>query len=136
MTMAKTAIDRDLSSLSIDRFEVDAFSMEKRKFGAGCFTCTKDSSKELKGHRVWDGKPRTMGTLEFVLRYVQIFSRMSPDDKALLIQQLQSLPNAPVVVRSRLREESDLPVCCECDDVAMLYFNRECAEMEPMTVRR
>lgn len=100
MVMVEVPLD-DVSPLNVDRFEVDAFSLDKRKRKfAGCFVRKRiDSSDDFEDRCIWDRKPRLMSTLEFVLRYVQIFSRMSPDDKALLIQQLQSLPNAPIVVR-------------------------------------
>lgn len=36
---------------------------------------------------------------EYCLRFCRVFSRMTPDDKALLVQQLQELPLNPVIVR-------------------------------------
>lgn len=83
--------------LLLDSFDVDAFSSAKRvEFSAGC-RFQKLKTAVFGGQRKWDSKPRTMGTLEFILRYFQIFSRMSPDDKELLVQQLQALPNHPIV---------------------------------------
>ena len=39
----------------------------------------------------------TISLFEFILRHGQVFSRMTPDDKALLVTSLQSLPRSPLV---------------------------------------
>ncbi|KAH0486629.1 MAG: uncharacterized protein KVP18_001682 [Porospora cf. gigantea A] len=39
----------------------------------------------------------TISLFEFILRHGRVFSRMTPDDKALLVTSLQSLPRSPLI---------------------------------------
>lgn len=94
---ASKSMVNDPCPLNVDRFEVDAFSPVRRaRFPPSCKPRKVDTFTSDR-FRKWDSKPQSMLTLEFILRFFQIFSRMSPDDKALLIQQLQSLSNHPIV---------------------------------------
>lgn len=93
--VAASGSNCDLSPLSLDRLEVAAFCAEEKKLSGSCLACRR-AFRSINAVRC-DKTNRSMNTLEFVLRYFQIFSRMSPDDKALLIQKLQGLSNFPVV---------------------------------------
>lgn len=97
---SKATVDRS-PTVASECFQVDACGIvtTKRQHMVTCLPCNKSSrAVELGFAYKWDHKPRSMNTLEFVLRYFQVYSRMLPDDKALLVQQLQSLPNCPIVV--------------------------------------
>lgn len=100
------------SPLISDKFDVEAFQVKKktRKSKYDYLNMKKDFNVDNEDEdeiqpQIWDYsqsksmKPmKSMNTLEFILRYFQIFSRMNPDDKSLLVQQLQRLPNRPIVV--------------------------------------